>query len=65
MIVIPGDRVRYGRHRPLTVVEAYLHTVGLVEITGTDGCVLWADPERLQRIDFDVPGAGPVPSWRR
>ncbi|BCJ33549.1 hypothetical protein Athai_10520 [Actinocatenispora thailandica] len=61
MVVIPGDRVRIGRH-DLTVAEAYLHGPHLTQITSTDGRTWWAPPTAVRRLDPE-----PLPvteSWR-
>ena len=61
-MVIPGDRARIGA-RTVTVAEAYLHSGRLLEITGTDGAVLWVSPDLVERLTTPR-AAEPLPSWR-
>jgi hypothetical protein len=58
MVVIPGDRVRIGRH-DLTVAEAYLHGPYLVQITSTDGRTWWTAATAVRRLDADTASEQP------
>jgi hypothetical protein len=52
MVVIPGDRVRIGA-RTMTVAEAYLHNDRLVQLTSTDGRIVWVAPWLVRRAEPD------------
>lgn len=57
MVVIPGDRVRIGA-RTVAVAEAYLHGDRFVEITDTEGHIVWAARDAVRAASL-------VPSCQR